>query len=61
MKIILSITYICLLLLLSRVLVCLSIAVDGVVVIVWTVWCVDTGISFSQLFEKLQAGSIHLF
>ena len=43
------------------VLTCLSITVDGAIVIPWTVCCVDLGTSFSQLFEKLQAGSIKLF
>ena len=42
------------------VLTCLSITVDGAIVIPWTVCCVDPGTSFSQLFEKLQAGSIEL-
>ena len=39
----------------------LSVTVDGAIVIPWTVCCVDPGTSFSQLFEKLQAGSIELF
>ena len=43
------------------VLTCLSVTVDGAIVIPWTVCCVDPGTSFSQLFEKLQAGSIELF
>ena len=43
------------------VLTCLSVTVDGAIVIPWTVCCVDLGTSFSQLFKKLQAGSIELF
>ena len=43
------------------VLTCLSVMVDGAIVILWTVCCVDPGTSFSQLFKKLQAGTIELF
>lgn len=43
------------------VLTCLSVMVDGAIIILWTVCCVDPGTSFSQLFEKLQVGTIVLF
>ena len=46
---------------LPMVLVCLSVAVDGAVVVPWTVCSMEPGISFTQLFKKLQAGSIDFF
>ena len=48
-------------LLLSVVLACYSIVMEGALVIPWTVCSVEPGISFPQLFQNLQSGSIDLF
>ena len=40
---------------------CLSVVVDGQLVISWTVFSVFPGETFFSLYEKLQAGSLELF